>query len=143
MNLPVIDYINKDHFLSIDKTPRSPTLEELMSNIPTVKEDITMNKGLAIGKGKDKDKVQRFDRPKVRMEVICDGCNANQYLNSNKMVGAKGGPKNLTRKSFRDGRREVTCVVPRYYATSFMFRGNCFVVNILSHNIKITWVRRK
>ena len=77
------------------------------------------------------------------MELICDGFNDHRCIYSNKMVGAKGDPKNLTWRSFSNGRREGTCVVPRYQATSFMFRGNCFVVIILSHNIKITWVGRK
>ena len=27
------------------------------------------------------------------MELICDGCNAHRCVYSNKMVGAKGGPK--------------------------------------------------
>ena len=34
-------------------------------------------------------------------------------------------------------------MVPRYQSTSFMLRGNCFVVNLLSYNITITWVVRK
>ena len=36
-----------------------------------------------------------------------------------------------------------TCVFPRYQEKSFTFRGNCFVANILSHNVTITWVGRK
>ena len=51
--------------------------------------------------------------------------------------------QDLIWRSFRDGRREGTCVVPRYQATSFMLIRNCFVVNIPSHNIKFTWVGRK
>ena len=51
--------------------------------------------------------------------------------------------QNMTWRSFRDGQREGTCVVPRYQATSFMFRGNCFVVTILSQNSTITCVGRK
>ena len=46
-------------------------------------------------------------------------------------------------RSFSKGHREGTGVVPKYQAKSFMLRGNCFVVNILSHNITITWVGRK
>ena len=50
-----------------------------------------------------------------------------------KWLERRVGRKNLTWRSFRNGRREGTCAVPRYQAKSFMFRGNCFVVNILSH----------
>ena len=51
--------------------------------------------------------------------------------------------KNMTWRSISGGRREGTCVVSRYQATSFIFGGNCFVGTILSHNITITWVVRK
>ena len=34
-------------------------------------------------------------------------------------------------------------MVSRYQETSFMFRGKRFVVAMLSHNIKLTWVGRK
>ena len=44
-----------------------------------------------LSKGKYKDKGQRFDRSKVLIELICDGCNARRCVYSNKMVGAKGG----------------------------------------------------
>ena len=59
MHLPVIDPINKAHFLYIDKKrayidTESPSLEELMRNIPSVKKDIILNKRLA--KGNDKEK---------------------------------------------------------------------------------------
>ena len=89
----MVDPIDKTHFLSIDKTrayidTKSPSLEELMGDLPGVKEDTIMDKRLA--KGKDKDKGRRFDRPKVRMELICDGCNAHIRVYSNTMVGAKG-----------------------------------------------------
>ena len=46
-------------------------------------------------------------------------------------------------RSFSNGHMEGKCVVPRYQATSFMFRGNWFVVTILSYNITINWVGRK
>ena len=146
MDLPMIDPLDKDNFLSIDKTrsyidTKGPSLEELVINLPAVKEDTIMKKRLA--KGKDKDKGRIFDRSKVRMELICDGCNAHQCVYSNKMVGGKGGPEKLTWRSFSDGQREGTCVVPRYQVKSFMFRGNCFVVTILSHDSTITWVGRK
>ena len=59
------------------------------------------------------------------------------------MVGAKGDLKNLTWRSFSNGWREGTGVVPRYKATSFMFRGNCFLVTTLIHNITTTWVKEK
>ena len=49
-----------------------------------------MKKSLA--KEKDKDKRRIFDRSKVQMKVICDGCNARRCVYSNKTVGAKGGP---------------------------------------------------
>ena len=80
MDLPVIDHINKYHFLSIDKTracvdKKIPYLEELMSNLTAVKEDKILSKSLEMGK--DKDKVQSVDRSKVRMELICDGYNAH------------------------------------------------------------------
>ena len=65
-------------------------MEELMRNIPAVKEDTILKKGLAIGK--DKEKGRRFDRSRVRMELICDGCNAHRCVYSNKMVGVKVGP---------------------------------------------------
>ena len=92
MDLPVIYPLDKAHFLSIDNTrayidTKSLSLEEPMSNLPAVKEDEIMKKRLA--KGKDKEKGQRFDMSKVRMELICDGCNAHQCLYSNKMVGVK------------------------------------------------------
>ena len=46
-----------------------------------------------LAKGKEKDKGKSFDRPKVKMELICYSCNAHQCEYSNKMVGAKGDPK--------------------------------------------------
>ena len=84
-----------DNFLSINRTQayidtKIPSLEELMRNIINVKEDKILNKRLS--KEKDKDKVQRFDRSKVQMDLICDGCNYHQCVYFNKMVGAKGGP---------------------------------------------------
>ena len=51
--------------------------------------------------------------------------------------------QNLMWGRFSDCRRDGTCMVPRYQAKSFMFRGNCFVVTILSHNITTNWVGRK
>ena len=39
----------------------------------------------------DKRTISNIDRSKVRMELICDCCNAHQCVYSNKMVGAKGG----------------------------------------------------
>ena len=55
MDLSVIDPIDKAHFLSIEKTQacidtKIPYLEELMSNLPVVKEDKIMKKRLAKGK---------------------------------------------------------------------------------------------
>ena len=49
----------------------------------------------------------------------------------------------MTWKIFSNGWSDVTGVVPRYHTTGFMFRGNYFVVTILSHNIAITWAGRK
>ena len=46
----------------------------------------------------------------------------------------------MTWENFIGGHREGARVVPRYQATSFMFRRNFLVVTILSHNIIITWV---
>ena len=68
MYLPVIDPLEKAHFLSIEKTQayidtKSPSLEELMNNIPFVREDKIMKKRLA--KGKEKYKRQSFDSSKV------------------------------------------------------------------------------
>ena len=62
-----------------------------MSNITSVKEDTIMKKIIATGKNKYKGKI--FDSSNIQMELICDGCNAHQCAYSNKMVGAKGGPK--------------------------------------------------
>ena len=45
-----------------------------------------------LARGKNKDKGKNFDRSKVQMELICDGCNAHQCVYSNKMVGSKCGP---------------------------------------------------
>ena len=112
-----------------------------MRNLPDMKDDIIMKKRIAMGK--DKDKGRRFDRSKVQVELICDGYNDQRCVYSNKMVGAKGGPKNMMWRRFSNGRKEGTRVVPRYQATNFMFRGNCFVETILNNNITITWVGRK
>ena len=92
----MIDPLDKSHFLSINKTrayidTKIPSLDELTSNLSDVKEDTIMKKRLA--KGKEKDKGRIFDRSKVQIELICDGCNAHRCVYSNKMVGAKGGPK--------------------------------------------------
>ena len=64
----MIDHLNKAHLLSIDKTPdytetKIPSLEELMINLPIVREYTIMKKILS--KGKDKDKGKSFDRSKV------------------------------------------------------------------------------
>ena len=88
------DPLEKAHLLSIDKTrayidKNSPSLEELMSNLPVVKEDTITKKMLE--KGKDKDKGRIFDSSKVQMDLIYDGCNAHRCVYPNKMVGAKGG----------------------------------------------------
>ena len=41
------------------------------------------------------------------------------------------------------GQREGTYLFPRYQTTSFMIRGNCFMVTILIHSIKTACVGRK
>ena len=76
----MINHLDKAHFLSIDKTrayidTKSPSLEELMRNIPAVKEDTIMKKRLSMGNHNEKGR--RFDRSKVRMEFICDSFNAH------------------------------------------------------------------
>ena len=58
-----------DHFLFINKTrayihTKNLSLEELMRNIPDVREDKILNKILS--KGNDKDKGKSFDRSKVQ-----------------------------------------------------------------------------
>ena len=63
MDIPVIKPLEKAHFCSIDKTrayidTKSPSLQELMSNLPAVKEDTITKKRL--GKGKEKDKELSF-----------------------------------------------------------------------------------
>ena len=64
----MIDHLEKAHFLSIDKTrayidTNSPSLEELIRNIPAMKDDTIMNKRLVIGKYKYKGSI--FDRSRV------------------------------------------------------------------------------
>ena len=59
----------RDNFLSINKTRayihiKSLSLEELMRNIPDVREDKILNKMLS--KGNDKDKGKSFDRSKFQ-----------------------------------------------------------------------------
>ena len=59
MYLPVMEPLEKDHFLSINKTQayidtNSPYLDEPMSNLPTVKENTILNKRLTKGKYKDR-----------------------------------------------------------------------------------------
>ena len=54
MDLPVIELLNKAHLLSINKTrayidKNITSLEELMRNLPAVKEDTTMKKMIAKG----------------------------------------------------------------------------------------------
>ena len=71
MYLPLIDPIDKDHFLSNNKSrdyidTKSMSLEELMSNISAVKEDTIIRKRLA--KGKYKVKGRSFNSSKVLME---------------------------------------------------------------------------
>ena len=73
MGLTVIDHIDKAHFLSINKTrayidTKITSLEEIMSNIPAVKEDTIMKKRLIMVK--DKYKGHIFDRSKVRIELF-------------------------------------------------------------------------
>ena len=68
IDLLVISNLNKDNLLSIYKTrayidTKRPCLEELMRNLPDVKEDTIMKKTIAMGK--DNDKGQNFDRSKV------------------------------------------------------------------------------
>ena len=96
MDLAVMGHLKKASLLSIDKTQyyiyrNSPSLEELMSNLPAVKEDTILNKNLVMGKNKEKGR--SFDRSKFWMELICDACNTQQFVYSNKMVVAKGGAK--------------------------------------------------
>ena len=74
----MIDHIEKAHFISIENKwayidTKIPPVEELTRNIPSVKEGTIMKKRLA--KGKDNDKGRIFGRSKVRLELICDGCN--------------------------------------------------------------------
>ena len=95
MDLPVIGHLDKAQFISIDNTrayidTNSPSLEELTINLPETKEDKIIKKRLAMRK--DKYRGRRFDRSKVRMELICDGFNAYRCVYYNKMVGAKCGP---------------------------------------------------
>ena len=73
MGLTVIDHIDKAHFLSINKTrayidTKILSLEEIMSNLPAMKEDNIMKKRLIMVK--DKYKGQIFDRSKVRIELF-------------------------------------------------------------------------
>ena len=73
MDLPVIETLDKANFLCINKTrdyidTMIPYLEELMINLPAVKNNKILNKRLA--NGKDKNKGRIFDRSKVRMELI-------------------------------------------------------------------------
>ena len=91
----MIDPLDKSHFLSIDNIwayidTKIPSLEDLLRNLPATKEDTILNKRIA--KGKEKDREKRFDRSKVQMKLICDGCNAQRCVYFNKRVGAKGGP---------------------------------------------------
>ena len=77
MHLPVIDALNKGLILYIDKKraysdTKSPYIEELRINLPSVKENTIINKRFT--KGNDKYKERSFDRSKVQMELICDGC---------------------------------------------------------------------
>ena len=76
----MIGHLDKDHFLYIDKAQayidtKRPYLEELMINIPDMKGDKITKKRLAMGKSRDKGRI--FDRSKIRIELICDGCNAH------------------------------------------------------------------
>lgn len=92
----MVDPTNRVHFLSYDRTQsyidtKSPSVEELMSNLPTVKEDTNQKEMLA--KSKVKDKSRSVDRSKVRMELICDRYGAHRYVYSKVMVGAKSGRK--------------------------------------------------
>ena len=95
-----------------------------------------MKKTLAMVK--DKDKGRSFDRSKARMELYVKVAMITVVYIPIKCVELRVDRKNLTLWSFIDGCREDTYVVPKYRVTSFMFRGNCFLVTILSHNITIT-----
>ena len=104
----MINHLNKVNLLSIDKTrayidTNSPSLEELMINLPAVKEDAIPKKRLAMGKKNYKGR--SLDRYKVQIELICDGCNAHQCVYYNKMVGAKDIPTNMTCRSFSNGQK--------------------------------------
>ena len=69
-----------------------------MRNIPALKEDTILKKRLA--KLKDWDKGRSFDMSKVKMELICNGCNAHRCIYSNKMVRVKGVPNVLDKEEF-------------------------------------------
>ena len=143
MGLTVIDHIDKAHFLSINKTrayidTKIPSLEEIISNLPAVKEDTIMEKRLTMVK--DKYKGHIFDWSKVRIELFVMVTKLTDVYIPIKWLEQKVDRQNMMWGSFVGGSREDTCVLPKYQAKTFMFRGNCFVVTILSHNITITWL---
>ena len=68
IDLPVIDHLDKAYFLSRYKTrayidTKIPSLEKLMRNLPSVKENKILKKRIAMGK--DKNKGLSFYRSKV------------------------------------------------------------------------------
>ena len=69
----VIDHLDKAHFLSINNTrayidTKIPSLEEIMSNLPAMKEDTIKRKRLTMVNYKYKGHI--FDRYKVRIELF-------------------------------------------------------------------------
>ena len=132
MDSPIIDPLDKANFLSINKTrayidTKSLSLEEMMSNLPDVKEDVILKKILA--KGKEKYKGQSFDKTKIQMELICDGCNAHRCVYSNKMVGANSGPEKSDSEDLQQwsvGRYMCGSKVPgeKFYVQKKLFCGD-------------------
>ena len=122
---------------------KRPSLEELMINLPVVKEDKILNKRPAKVKDKDKDKGGSFDSSKVLMQFIYDGCNSHRCLYSNKMVGEKVGPTKFEVEGLQKRQEGEYMCVSKVPGEKNMFGGKCFVVNILSQNITITCVGRK
>lgn len=73
MDLPIINPINKVHFLSYDETRlyidnKKPSVSEFVSKLYSINEVISKTKRLSIGKEKDKGKM--FNISKVRILLI-------------------------------------------------------------------------
>ena len=97
-----------------------------MINFPVVKEDTILKKRLA--KLKENYKGEILDMSKVRMELICDGCNDHRCVYSNKMVGVKGGPKQYDMEELHicsEGRYMCGSKVPggKFYFQRKLFCG--------------------